>query len=163
MISVLWAEIHLTRGEKAIVDVEDIDSLKKHRWYCDSCNRGKKYAARQIMNRGKRTTIRMHEFLMGKKSGYEIDHINGNGLDNRRSNLRFVSHSTNCLNNFHYAKSVYFDKSKKVFIARVLSCGVLFSLGSFPSESLALKKSNLFKRNLMRLIERIYSKKGGVK
>lgn len=37
----------------------------------------------------------LHRFLLGKKKGLEIDHINGNKLDNRRSNLRFVLHREN--------------------------------------------------------------------
>ena len=37
----------------------------------------------------------MHILLLGKKKGLEIDHINGNKLDNRRENLRFVKHNVN--------------------------------------------------------------------
>lgn len=40
----------------------------------------------------------LHRFLLGKKEGLEIDHINGNKLDNRRINLRFITHAENTKN-----------------------------------------------------------------
>ena len=40
----------------------------------------------------------LHLFLLGKRKGLEIDHINGNKLDNRRKNLRFITHAENTKN-----------------------------------------------------------------
>lgn len=42
-----------------------------------------------------RIKMSLHRFLLGKRKGLEIDHINGNKLDNRRINLRFVKHAVN--------------------------------------------------------------------
>ena len=42
-----------------------------------------------------RVKTALHRFLLGKKKGLEIDHVNGNKLDNRRNNLRFVKHHVN--------------------------------------------------------------------
>lgn len=43
----------------------------------------------------------MHEEILGKREGYEIDHINGDGLDNRKSNLRHLTHAQNIRNRTH--------------------------------------------------------------
>lgn len=65
---------------------------------------------------GKNTFV--HHLIMGKPpKGLETDHINGNPLDNRRSNLRFVDRATNCRNRTSYGttgvKGVYHDKTSK--------------------------------------------------
>ena len=70
---------------RALIDKEDRKKVEAIGSWC-MCNG---YA----MN-GKIGTT-MHIFLMGKKKGLEIDHLNGNKLDNRRINLRFVKHAVN--------------------------------------------------------------------
>ena len=59
-------------------------------------------------------SVLLHHFILGKpKRGLEIDHINNNGLDNRKCNLRFVSRSTNNMNRFNskYNKSGFIGVS----------------------------------------------------
>lgn len=74
---------------RALVSPEDYDKVKGFRWY------GQTYAKGTI---NKKPTT-MHQHLMGKApKGMVIDHINGNGLDNRRENLRFASLSLNSQN-----------------------------------------------------------------
>lgn len=73
----------------AWVDDKDYISLNYFRWCFDG-----KYAQR----RGKGKTIRMHSVLMQPPKGLEVDHLNGNPLDNRRSNLRICTHKQNCQN-----------------------------------------------------------------
>ena len=92
-------EIQLTRGETAIVDDGDFESLNKHKW---SVQEGKYslYAARREVIEGRSTYIAMHREIMGLSYGDVrlIDHINLNGLDNRRSNLRIADKSLNARN-----------------------------------------------------------------
>lgn len=87
--------IELTRGFVAIVDDEDFAELAQYRWRYQTGG----YAVRNSKGPdGKTRTIRMHCAIMGRRSGFEIDHRNGNGLDNRRGNLRFATHEQNSWN-----------------------------------------------------------------
>lgn len=58
----------------------------------------------------------IHRLIMGSKKGHEVDHKNRNKLDNRRSNLRFLTHQENLRNRNGWGmlpKGVYFDKTNK--------------------------------------------------
>lgn len=87
-------EIPLTRGLVALVDDEDYDLVKDISWSASSVKYGGRcYARRWVPGTG--ATQGMHALL----TGYALtDHINGNGLDNRRANLREATHAENCRN-----------------------------------------------------------------
>lgn len=100
-------EIPLTQGKFALVDDDDYDWLNQWKWYA---NKGGNtfYACRHPnVASGKRTIITMHVDIMGKKEGLVTDHINGNGLDNRRINLRHVTHRQNLQNRHGERSSKY--------------------------------------------------------
>ena len=83
-------KIKLTRGKSAIIDAADYRKVSEHKWYtCPDMNTW--YAMTEI--KGK--SVQLHRFLMQPKKDQEADHINGNGLDNRRCNLRFATHAEN--------------------------------------------------------------------
>ena len=87
--------IPLTKGVTAIVDDEDYEKLVKYSW----CYHGDGYAARGYNRNGKVIIVKMHHAVIGKPAaGYVVDHINGNRLDNRKCNLRFVTVQQNCFN-----------------------------------------------------------------
>jgi hypothetical protein len=93
--------IPLTQGLFAVVDDEDYERVNMYSWYAHKDKkRGTFYASRGARkNEGKKTTIRMHNEVMGKlMPGMEIDHKSGDGLDNRRKNLRVCTHSQNTAN-----------------------------------------------------------------
>jgi len=94
-------EIPLTRGFWALIDETDLPLVSDFKWFAADGNRTR-YAHRTInfMKSGRKTArvIRMHRLIIGAKHGDIVDHINGNGLDNRRANLRIVSHAENCQN-----------------------------------------------------------------
>jgi hypothetical protein len=77
---------------KALVDPEDYDSLAKHKWGIQS-DWG--YAKRSERRNGKITTFLMHRVVMKAPKGVFVDHINHNGLDNRKANLRFCNNRQN--------------------------------------------------------------------
>ena len=89
-------KIILTQGKEALIDEEDYEMVNKHTWYAHK--QWGYYARTNIRKNKKRTCILMHRFIMGAKKGQMIDHINCNGLDNRRSNLRFCTPTGNSIN-----------------------------------------------------------------
>ena len=80
----------------AIVSIDDYENVNKYRWnrrvQKTKTNKNEKKYVKSKIN-GKETTL--HQFLLGKQEDMVIDHINGNGLDNRRENLRFLTISQN--------------------------------------------------------------------
>ena len=87
--------IPLTKGKAAIVDDCDFERLSKYSW----CVHGDGYAARGYHKEGKVHIEKMHHAVVGKPSaGLVVDHINGNKLNNRKQNLRFVTQQQNCFN-----------------------------------------------------------------
>ena len=106
-------EIVLTQGKVALVDDEDYPALIKYRW-CAHAEReqykptviSRWYAQRRILRHevGYPGHIPMHRMILNPPKGLITDHINGDGLDNRRENLRVVSYRAN-LQNIHPEKT----------------------------------------------------------
>ncbi len=109
-------KIPLTQGKYAIVDGCDYTYLNQFKWHY---NEG--YAKRNIGKRPNRRRLPMHRVIlerMGYKDFIQPDHINGNGLDNRRCNLRPATASQNRCNrgkqsnNTSGYKGVCWDRKK---------------------------------------------------
>lgn len=91
--------IPLTKGQFAIVDAEDFGDLDKHNWYAQSAQgSGGFYAARIENMGGKRALVLMHRAINNTPAGFVTDHKNGNGLDNRKANLRTATTLQNQMN-----------------------------------------------------------------
>ncbi|MBE3136070.1 MAG: HNH endonuclease [Thermoplasmata archaeon] len=100
--------ILLSSGKVAIVDFDDYERLNIFLW-CVS-KRGNIFYIHRALGNGKYET--MHHAIMGlPKKGLMIDHINGDGLDNRKCNLRVVTNRENCLNK-HWSKGNEIHKTK---------------------------------------------------
>jgi len=78
-------EIPLTQGYVAIVDDEDYEWLSQWKWHVQKCTIHHIYAG------GGGKNVMMHRVITKAKYGEEVDLINHNGLDNRKSNLRIVT------------------------------------------------------------------------
>lgn len=88
--------ILLNQNKEIIIDDEDYDKFLSRKWYCAEY-RGKWYV-KSNNKKGLPKQIRLHRFLTNAPDNSEVDHINGNTLDNRKSNLRFVNRSQNMMN-----------------------------------------------------------------
>lgn len=133
--------IALTQGQFAIVDDEDYDELSKFKWFANK-DRNTFYAARVSYDGKTKKNIRMHRLIMGFPQ-LQIDHRNGNGLDNRKFNLRIVDTRQNGQNRHDTTSSrfpgVYWRESKGRWIATITHKGKRIYLGSFREEVDAFK------------------------
>jgi hypothetical protein len=133
--------IPLTQGHVAVVDDEDHEWLSQWRWCTKKIvlanGRTKLYAHRRIGA----STITMHRLIMGVNSGEIVDHIDGDGLNNRRSNLRKATVAANCWNSnsrrntsSHY-KGVSWHRHVGKWGAAIRLCGRSQHLGYFTDET----------------------------
>lgn len=86
--------IRLSKGAETTVDDDDYLALMPWRWQLSS--RG--YAIRSAVIDGRRRTLQMHRVVINCPADLFVDHINGDKLDNRRSNLRFATKAENTRN-----------------------------------------------------------------
>jgi len=136
-------EIPLSQGLFALVDDEDYDELMKYKWFASVGNKNT-YACRNCTINGKHKTIMMHRQIKNNDNlKLFTDHIDGNGLNNCKSNLRIVTKRQNA-QNLHIEKTskyagVYFSKKRKRFISTIRFGKKRFHLGSFIIEEEAHK------------------------
>lgn len=133
-------EITLTRGLSAKVDDEDFDRITNvGRWYADVWHGARIYAKNQASY--------MHRMILNNPKTGDVDHINGDTLDNRKENLRVVDRSTNMLNanviiridNKSGRKGVHFDSFYNGWKAEIKVAGKKFHLGIYKEKEEAFK------------------------
>ncbi len=90
--------IDLNQGQQTIIDDEDWDKVNHINWCADkdTANPGKYYV--RGLNKATNKKVRLHRYLSNAPKGMEVDHINGNTLDNRKCNLRICTKSQNQMN-----------------------------------------------------------------
>lgn len=129
------ARVELSGGLWAIIDAADVPLIEGVAWSASSTTRKHRYAVRSIVQNGVRTNLQMHRIIMGAPADMSVDHINGDGLDNRRANLRLCTHAENMLNrrtsNKLGAKGVH--KHGRQFYATVERAGVKVRRGPFAT------------------------------
>jgi hypothetical protein len=128
-------EIPLTQGKVALVDDEDFDFLNQWKW-CAHVKSHTSYAERCVWNSElkKCRYLGMHRVIMNPIENMEVDHINHNGLDNRKCNLRIVTHRENIGNRVDKSKyNTGVRKSGKGFIAQYAIGKRIIYLGFFKT------------------------------
>lgn len=142
-----FRRIPLTQGKYAIVDVADYDRLKEYKWHAQRDDRTF-YAVRAMTRRypAKRKSMKMHRQITRARPHQIVDHINHNGLDNRRANLRLTTGMLNSKNRRKRAtsasskyKGVSFGKAHRNWMAGITADKKKHHLGYFKSEREAAK------------------------
>lgn len=145
-------EILLSQNRYAIVDDCNYEIVNKFKWHYSLG-----YAKRWDYSKGKHNPIGifMHRFITGDVPlGLEIDHINGNKLDNRRENLRVCKHSDNVknankrINSKSIHKGVAWNTRMKRWQVAIQHDKKRYFIGTFKDEKLAAIAYNLKAKEL---------------
>lgn len=140
-------KLRLSTGKITLVDDEDYELLRKYAWDADEKGYARRSANRHNADgkpSGKRRTIRMHRVIMGVSDAgrhIQVDHINGDKLDNRRANLRLCDSTQNKQNSRKYSgeftstfKGVSWHKQAKKWRSELRVNRELHFLGLFTDE-----------------------------
>ena len=144
----------LTQGYVAIVDDDDYERLKNHKWRAKRHYGNKLYAVRYVCMNGWAKQVFLHHEVLGLTSappGRVVDHINGNSLDCTRANLRICTHAQNCQNRRHQKNSrskykgvkIIEEKSGFRYRAAITANNKLYYLGTFKDEYSAMAAYNV--------------------
>jgi hypothetical protein len=140
-----FRRIALTRGAYSIVDPDDYEKLSRFKWHLarDGWN---SYARRCYRFKGRKKSKCMHRDVLEVPAGLVVDHINRNGLDNRKANLRAATHAQNICNRRTSKvtgrskyRGVSWSKEKKKWSAQIHSGGKCKFAGYFEDEVEAAK------------------------
>jgi len=129
--------IELTQGYKAVVDEDDYEFLNQFKWH--ALIQGENiYACRYQTRNKKQRYVRMHRAILGVyNSSIDVDHINRNTLDNRKSNIRMALHYENLRNrskqknNTSGYKGVSWHKQLRRWSVRIKHNGKYHSIGTY--------------------------------
>jgi hypothetical protein len=134
------AYVPLTRGYEAVIDAADADVVGQYRWHAVPDLRADRsvrsvYAFRTLWGSGRKTAL--HRLILTPPAGMVVDHISGDGLDNRKSNLRIASVAENQRNkrlridSKSGHKGVFWSAQKSRWIAEIYADGEKIRLGFF--------------------------------
>jgi hypothetical protein len=139
-------------SHKVYYDDEDHNLVSQFNWHIAKGKRDVFYVRARVPNklRGKFgfNSIRMHRLIMGANEEQVVDHIDHDGCNNKKSNLRFVSSKESMANTRKHSdgltgfKGVTFQKKKGLYHARIRVDGKLISLGRSKNPIIAAEKYN---------------------
>lgn len=141
-------EIPLTQGKVALVDDADLLWLSRWKWCAQKQRDGERwYAVTHVPNPNpgpRQKRLLMHRLILRAASGVEIDHEDGDGLNNQRNNIRVATHAENMRNrrrwaNKHGFKGVYKNSKSKGYGAYIKVDKKLKHIGSFATVEEAAK------------------------
>jgi hypothetical protein len=136
------AYVPLTRGYEAVIDAADVPLVDGFNWSA-VVRKQTVYAVGSICDGQKWRNTRMHRVILGGAGGLEVDHIDGNGINNRRGNLRVATHAQNTRNQRTHSdnasgfKGVSWDKAARKWRADITLNGLRRNLGRFATPEAA--------------------------
>lgn len=142
-------------GLSAAVDDDDYEALSKFKWQAKNPRKDTYYAARSIrLSNGRQKTVGMHRIITNCPDGYDVDHIDGDGLNNCKSNLRVVTRRQNLQNRHDKTTSghvgVSFDRAEGKWTAYIRIKNKMTRLGRFADE---LSAANAYLRKVREIGE----------
>ncbi len=132
-------KIPLSQNKFALIDDEDLGVVSLFKW-CVRKRDNILYAHTWINLNGKDTSLKMHRLIMNAKPDKDLDHKDGDGLNNQKHNLRFCTVAQNAMNKFgnknssSQYKGVSWSKRNKNWVASIQTNHKSIYLGSFKSE-----------------------------
>lgn len=145
-------EIQLTQGKVALVDDDVYEWAVKLKWQAHY--EGNVWYATRSVKLPRPALLRMHRMILSAPDGVPVDHINRNGLDNRRENLRLCTQSENMANrgpekdNALGLKGVSWDKVNKKWRAQIRWHGKSKAIGRYNSPEEAARAYDAAAREL---------------
>lgn len=142
-------EIILNHGKRALVDDEDYEWLTRLTWYAMKPGNTNNYYAYNSKGR-----VFMHSLVMNAAAGQQVDHRNGDGLDNRKENLRFTSNAQNQYNrrlpgnSTSGYKGVSWNKKSRKWQAQIAKDKKPYYLGLFDTAEAAARAYDAKAREL---------------
>lgn len=142
----------LSKNRYALIDDEDKSLVMHYKWWVGS--QGRAYTSVRVD--GKAKNMSMHRFIMVPPPDMSVDHINGNPLDNRRTNLRIVTHAQNLQNrqgatrvSSSGVRNVYYHPGKKKYQVklevgqRTISCGYYWTIDEAAIAAAAARRCHM--------------------
>ena len=129
-------EVPLTRGQFALVDDQDYERVSQYKWTLDKNG----YAVRKAGGRKNPKKIMLHRFIMDAPTGYDVDHVDHDLLNNTRRNLRICTRSQNNANRISLPgsssqyKGVSWNASRGLWQVFQTAYGKRRWLGTFDDE-----------------------------
>lgn len=139
--------ISLSKGKFAIISECDYELVSQIEWHAKRDGR-RYYACGWVGPHESRKLVKLHRFILNPPDDMEVDHINGNGLDCRRENMRVCTKTQNMRNRrkfkgvSRYKGVDWYGRSNK-WRARIRVNGKLLHLGYFEEESAAARAYDL--------------------
>lgn len=131
--------IPLTQNKVALVDDADYDFLMQWKWRAAKNRRSWHAMSNRHKSEGLGVaSIYMHRIILSPPATLQVDHVSGDGLDNRRTNMRIVTHGINGANRTHQQSRIYnlpmgVWMNGKKFAAGIRINGHRHHLGTFAS------------------------------